>query len=1091
MKKLFLLLLLGWLGISMVPAQDEARLLRFPAVHGDKVVFTYAGDLYEVALSGGVARKLTSDENGYEMFARFSPDGKNIAFTAQYDGNTEVYLMPAEGGSPRRLTYTATLHRDDVSDRMGPNNIVMTWYDNKHIVYRSRKKSFNSFIGQLFKVSTEGGLSEELPLPSGGWCSFSPDKKKMAYNRVFREFRTWKYYKGGMADDIWIYDFETKKTERITNTVNQEIFPMWHGNKIYFLSDRDRTMNLFVYDLNTKQTTKLTHYTEYDIKFPSLGDNSIVYENGGFLYNYDLNTGDVSKITVYIENDFVTGRDAYKDASKIIRTYAVAPDGKRVAFGARGDVYTVPAKSGITRNLTKSSGIHEQDVEWSPDGKYISYVSDKTGTEEIFIQDQKGGKPAVQITDNGDTYKYNPIWSPDSKKLLWSDKMGRLLYVNIESKKVDTVVADSKDWEIRDYSWSPDSRWIAYTLPHNNTVSQIFIFDTKNKTSHQVTDNWYDANQPRFGTDGKYLFFTSARDFNPIYSWVEWNYAYRDMYKIYFVTLQKSTPSPFAPENDEVGIDEEKTAKGDKESKSKKSKKGEKKEEPEVKPVTIDFDGIEDRIIQLPGKAGSYWGLSPVGNKVYYVYASAKTKGAQFKMYDLKAKKEKDLGDIGNFVVSANHKKMLVSTNGKYAVIDLPQSKVKPEKYLDLSSMKVMVNIPEEWNQIYNEAWRQMKEFFYAPNMHGVDWEAIRKKYEVLVPYVKNRNDLNYIIGEMIGELSVGHAYVNGGDKPKPKRINTGLLGAEISRDASGYFKIDRILPGENWSERTRSPLRAVGVNIKEGDYILAVNGQSVLDVNDIYKMLVGTAGKQVMLTVNSKPEETGAHNEIVIPTADESGLYYYDWVMKNTEKVNKATNGQVGYIHIPDMGPEGLNEFVKHFYPQLNKKALIIDDRGNGGGNVSPMIIERLARRLTLYGMSRNNGISTKPAQIMLGPKVLLVNGYSASDGDLFPYQFKKLKLGKVIGTRTWGGVVGIRGSLPFIDGGDLRKPEFAPIDTEGHWTIEGHGVDPDIVVDNDPAKEYAGEDQQLEKAIEVIMQELKNYKEKPAIPPYPDKSK
>ncbi len=1089
MKKVFLFFLLGLLSISMSYAQAEARLLRFPAIHGNNVVFTYAGDLYEVSLQGGVARRLTADENGYEMFARFSPDGKNIAFTAQYDGNTEVYLMPAKGGIPKRLTYTATLHRDDISDRMGPNNIVMTWYDNDNIIFRSRKQSFNSFKGQLFKVSKEGGLSQELPLPSGGWCSFSPDRKKMAYNRVFREFRTWKYYKGGMADDIWIYDFDTKKTVRITHTINQEIFPMWHGNKIYFLSDRDRTMNLFVYNLDTKKTVKLTHYTNYDIKFPSIGDNSIVYENGGYLYNYDLASGKISKIKVYIENDLITGRNSLKDASKIIRSYSLSPDGKRVAFGARGDVYTVPAKSGITRNLTQTSGIHEQDVEWSPDGRYISYVSDKTGTEEIFIQNQNGLKPAIQITFNGDTYKYNPIWSPDSKKLLWSDKMGRLLYVNIKTKKVDTVVSDSKDWEIRDYSWSPDSRWVAYTLPHNNTVSQIFVFNTQTAKSHQVTDNWYDAGSPRFSTDGKYLFFVSSRDFNPIYSWVEWNYAYQDMSKIYFVTLKKTTHSPFEPENDEVSVKKDHM----KNPSSKKTKKGKKKEEQksQVKQVDIDFEGITDRVIQLPGKAGSYWSLNPVGDKLYYSYSSSKMNGSVVKMYDLKKQKEKVLGKNISFLISNDHKKMLVHMGAKYAIINLPLSKIKPDKYLDLSSMKVMVNIPQEWAQIYNEAWRQMKEFFYAPNMHGLNWEKIREKYAVLLPYVKNRNDLNYIIGEMIGELSIGHAYVNGGDKPKPKRIKTGLLGAKISRDKSGYFKIDKILPGENWSEKTRSPLRAVGVNIHEGDYILAVNDKSTLDVNDIYKLLIGTAGKEVMLRVNNIPSDKGAHNEIVIPTADESGLYYYNWVMTNTKKVNDATHGQVGYIHIPDMGPEGLNEFVKHFYPQLNKKALIIDDRGNGGGNVSPMIIERLARRLTLYGMSRNNSVDTKPAQIMLGPKVLLVNGYSASDGDLFPYQFKKLKLGKIIGTRTWGGVVGIRGSLPFIDGGDLRKPEFAPIDTEGHWAIEGHGVDPDIVIENDPAKEYAGDDQQLDKAIEVVLKELKNYKGKPAIPPYPDKSK
>ncbi len=1084
MKKFICLLLTGILFAGIVTAQENVRLLRFPAIHGNQVVFTYAGDLYTVPLKGGTARRLTSDEKGYEMFARFSPDGKSIAFTAQYDGNTEVYLMPSDGGVPQRLTYTATLKRDDVSDRMGPNNIVMAWEDNDHIIYRSRKQSFNSFKGQMFKVSRNGGVSKELPLPSGGWCSFSPDGKKMAYNRVFREFRTWKYYKGGMADEVWIYDFDTKQTSKITDNIYQDIFPMWHGDKIYFLSDRNRTMNLFVYDLNTKQTTKLTKYTNYDIKFPSPGDHSIVYENGGYLYNYEFSTGAITKIPVSIDNDLLTARNSFKDASKFIRSWAVSPDGKRVTFGARGDVFTVPANTGITRNLTRSPGVHDRNVEWSPDGKYISYISDRTGEDEIYIQVQDGSAPAIQLTKNSDTYKYNPIWSPDSKMLLWSDKMGRLNYLDVASKKV-TLVTKSKDWEIREYSWSPDSRWIAYTVPHNNTVSIIFVYDVQSGVSHQITDNWYNSGSPVFDTNGKYLFFVSARDFNPIYSWVEWNYAYQDMNAVYFVTLQKNTPSPFEPKNDEVNT----------ESKEKKAlpKKGKTDQQPETgkTEIIIDFDGINNRVVKLPVQAGNYWSLNPIGNTVYYIYSSSKTQGPQFKMFDLKDKKEKGLGKVNAILVSANHKKMLVNMNNKYSVIDLPKGPVKPKKNVDLSNMKVWVNFEKEWTQIFNESWRQMRDFFYAPNMQGLDWPKIHDKYAVLLPYVKNRNDLNYIIGEMIGEISIGHSYVNGGDKPKPKRIPTGLLGAKISKDGSGYFVINEILPGENWTKNARSPLTQVGVDVNEGDYIIAVNGNSTKDVDDIYKMLVGKAGKQVMLTVNSQPSENGARKVLVVPVAGESGLYYYKWVEGNIEKVSKATNGQVGYIHIPDMGPEGLNEFVKHFYPQLNKKALIIDDRGNGGGNVSPMIVERLMRKLVLYGMSRNNGITTKPAQIMLGPKVLLIDQYSASDGDLFAYQFKKMKIGTVIGKRTWGGVVGIRGSLPFIDGGDMRKPEFAPISTEGNWVIEGHGVDPDIVVNNDPAKEYAGDDQQLNKAIEVILEQLKNYKEQPPIPPYPDKTK
>ena len=1077
---LFTLILFWSIGLAQ---NDEARLLRFPAIHGNQVVFTYAGDLYTVSLEGETARKLTSYNDGYEVFAKFSPDGKQIAFTGQYDGNTEVFLIPSKGGVPKRLTYTATLHRDDISDRMGPNNIVMSWEDNNTIVYRSRKQSFNSFKGQLFKVSTEGGLSEELPLPSGGFCTFSPDGKKMAYNRVFREFRTWKYYKGGMADDVWIYDFETKQTEKITDNIAQDIFPMWHGNKIYFLSDRDRTMNLFVYDLATKETRKVTNYTEYDIKFPSLGDHSIIFENGGFLFNYEFSTDKVEKLNIQIENDLITGRNELKDASKLIRSYAISPDGKRVVFGARGDVYTVPAKHGITRNLTQSSGAHDRNVEWSPNGKQISYISDRTGEDEIYIQNQNGMEDAIQITKNSDTYKYNPIWSPDSKKLLWSDKMGRLSYVDVSSKKLVAVVEDSKDWEIRDYTWAPDNKWIAYTLPRNRGVSQVMIYNLGSKESIAVTDEWYNAGNPEFDPEGKYLYFTSSRDFHPIYSWTEWNHAYQDMEQVYLVTLQKDTPSPFAPKNDEVTLGEKKKE----ENKPDKKKSEKKSDDLNIK---IDFDGITGRIIKVSKKPGSYWGLSAIKGKIYYAFNSSKD-GMQMKLFSLKDKKETDLGKIGSFVVSSDKKKMLINTHGKYAVINLPSGKINAKDYLDLSGMKTMVNLQEEWNQIFTESWRQMRDFFYAPNMHGLNWNDIKDKYNVLIPYVKNRNDLNYVIGEMIGELSIGHAYVNGGDKPSPKRIKTGLLGAKVSRDASGFFRIDKILKGENWTTNARSPLTEPGVNVKEGDFVIAVNGKPVTETNDLYSLLIGTAGHEVILSVNSSAGKDGAHDEIIVPIADEAGLYYYNWVMDNIEKVNKATNGEVGYIHIPDMGPEGLNEFVKLFYPQLNKKALIIDDRGNGGGNVSPMIIERLNRQLTLYGTSRNNNVTTKPEQMMLGPKVLLIDNYSASDGDLFPYQFKKLKMGTVIGLRSWGGVVGIRGSLPFIDGGDLRKPEFAPFDTEGKWAIEGHGVDPDIVVDNDPAKEYAGEDQQLNKAIEVVMEQLKNYKPLPKIPPFPDKSK
>ncbi|MEA3444086.1 MAG: PDZ domain-containing protein, partial [Bacteroidota bacterium] len=1004
-KNKFLLLIFISIFSFQAMSQDEARLLRFPAINNNQVVFTYAGDLYSVPISGGEARKLTN-HNGFEMFAHFSPDGKNIAFTGQYDGNTEVFTIPSEGGEPKRLTHTATLGRDDVSDRMGPNNIVMAWEpDGKNIIFRSRKQSFNSFKGQLYKVSTNGGMSEELPLPSGGFCSYNNDGSKLAFNRVFREFRTWKYYEGGMADDVWIYDFKSKKTENITNNKAQDIFPMWYNNEVYFLSDRDRTMNLFAYNTSTKKTRKVSNFTEYDIKFPTIGGDKIIFENAGYLYVFDITAQKQTKLNISIKNDFLYSRKTLIDASKSIRSTDISPNGKRLVCSARGEVFSIPVKEGITRNFTNSAGAHDRDVTWSPDGKHIAYLSDKSGEYEIYIQKQDGSEDAVQLTKNADTYKYSIEWSPDSKKILFSDKMLRLQYIDIKSKKV-TQVYKSKIWEIRSYNWSPDSKWITFSKQAKNRMSIVSIYELATKKITDVTDNWYNSSQPSYSSDGKYLFFTSNRDFNPIYSATEWNHAYRDMSKIYFVTLAKDTPSPFAPENDEVEI------KSDDEDKAKKKDKDKKKDEEKQKDIKVDIDGIGNRIVALPLGASNYWSVKAINNKVYYNEHSSAKKITSLNMFDLKKKKETELGTKMGYGISANNKKMLVHSKGKYYVIDLPSSKIKLDKNVDVSNMKVWINKDKEWKQIYNESWRQMRDFFYDPDMHGVDWPKMRDKYAALLPYVNHRADLNYLIGELIGELSVGHAYVSGGDKPKPKRIKTGLLGAKISKHSSGYFIIDEILKGANWSKALRSPLTEMGVDASEGDFIIAVNGQSTKEMPDLYSALVDCAGKQVELTFNEKPNSNSDRKSLVIPIADEASLYYYNWVQNNIEKVNKATKGQVGYIHIPDMGATGLNEFVKYFYPQLDKKALIIDDRGNGGGNVSPMIIERLKREITRSNMSRNATIPGQtPRQMLLGPKILLIDNYSASDGDLFPYSFKKHKLGKVIGVRSWGGVVGIRG--------------------------------------------------------------------------------
>ncbi|MDR1706830.1 MAG: PDZ domain-containing protein [Prevotella sp.] len=1029
---------------------QEARLLRFPSTNGSEVVFSYAGDLYKAPINGGEAKRLTS-HIGYEMFSKFSPDGKVIAFTGQYDGNTEVYTVPSTGGEPLRLTYTATNARDDIGDRMGPNNIVMGWTpDGKDIIYRNRIGS--GFTGRLYLVNNEGGLSNGLPLPEGGFCSYSPDGKKLAYNRVMREFRTWKYYKGGMADDIWIYDPSAKSVQNITNNDAQDIMPMWIGDDIYFISDRDRIMNIFVYSTKTKQTSKVTDFTEYDVKFPSYHGNIIVFENGGYIYKLDVTNKQPAKINITLASDNIYARSEIKDGGKYVTGASLSSDGERLVVTTRGEVFNIPADKGVTKNITRSPGAHDRDAEWSPDGKSIVYISDATGETELYLQDAVGSEP-VQLTKNNDTYIRSFVWSPDSKSIVYTDRKNRINLLDVVSKQ-KTVLLQDPAGEPRGVTFSPDSKWLTYSRMESNDFNVVYVFNIAAKKEYAITDKWYESYSSTFSKDGKYLVFSSARDFNPVYGSKEWNHIYQNSNGIYLALLSNDTPSPFL-EKDAV-VNEKKPS--------------EKKDS--VVTVKIDFDGIADRIVKLPVPAGSYWNFYMDGNKVYYSKQGAVT------VFDLKTQKEETLVEGASMSVDYNSKKALFYKNRQLYVANIPAGKTELKDPVNLSNMKIYTDYPQEWAQIFDEAWRVYRDGFYVENMHGVDWKAIKKKYEVLLPYVKNRLDLNYIIGEMIAELNCGHAYVNPGEADRPDKISTGLLGAEISRDKSGFFRIEKILQGATWDKGLRSPLTEPGIDAKTGEFIVAIDGIATNSVKDMFSLLVGKAGVSTEISLNSRPQLAGARKIVISPIGDESPLYQYEWVQNNLKKVEKASNGKVGYIYIPDMGPEGLNEFARYFYPQLDKEGLIIDDRANGGGNVSPMILERLSREPYRLTMRRgSNRIGTVPDAVQVGPKVCLINKYSASDGDLFPWGFRALRLGKLIGTRTWGGIVGISGSMPFIDGTDIRVPFFTSYDAKtGQWIIENHGVDPDIVVDNDPVKEWNGEDQQLDRAIEEVMKELKN---------------
>ena len=1072
---------------SLAAEEAEARLLRFPAIYGDQLVFSYAGDLYTVGVEGGVARRLTSDV-GTEIFPKFSPDGKTLAFTAHYDGNSEVYLMPSEGGEPVRISWTPTLRRDDVSDRMGPNNIVMGWMGNDKVIFRSRGLEFNDWKGRLLLAPIDGGMTEQLPLSNGGWCSLSPDGKKLAYNRVFREFRTWKRYRGGQAEDIWVYDFESGKTVNITENPAQDIFPMWYGSRIYFVSDRDenKRMNLYYHDLESGKTEQVTDFTEYDIKYPSLCDKVIAFENGGYIYKVDLSADSLKaeRISIRIEEDLPQRRTQIKRVDDYIAGAGISPDGKRAVFTARGDVFTVPAKYGETRNLTQSCASHERDAAWSPNGEWIAYISDISGEDEIWIQAEDGNASARQLTQGGNVYKYSFQWSPDSSKIAWSDRAQKLWYVDLESGEM-TEVAYSPVWEIRSFSWSPDSQWIAWQNPEAECMERIYLYHLESKVSQPVTEGWYASGSPVFSADGKYLYFVSARDFNPISSNTEFNYAYFDMEKIYLITLAAETESPFRPLSDEVEKSSEKTE-------SAESDESEESQEEEPIQVKVDFDGIQDRIEVLPIRAASYSGLSSVGQKLYYLRDSNGESGSELLVYDLEERKETSLGFVEGYELTPDGKKMLAKLSGEsYGILDTPDEEFEMEN-LDLSGLEMTLDLRAEWRQIFNECWRQMRDFVYDPNLHGVNWSLMRERYSALLDSIAIRQDLTYVIGEMIGELNMGHAYVGGGDYQHPRDINVGLLGADIVKDdQSGAFRIEKIYRGQNWNESTRSPLTGIGVNAQEGDYILAINGKCTREIRNIYQALNNTAGKQVKLRLNSVPEEEGSREVVVVPIDDEQSLRYYYWVQQNIEKVNQATGGRVGYIHLPDMGTSGMNEFVKHFYPQLRKEALIIDVRGNGGGNVSQQVMERLLRNPVMVEIVRNTIPGWETMQV--GPKICLLDEFTASDGDIFSYRFKHYKIGPLIGKRSWGGVVGIRGSLPLVDGGSLNKPEFSRYGLDGkEWIMEGHGVDPDIEVENDPAREFLGEDDQLSRGIVEILKLLEiNGVKIPPPPAYPDKSK
>jgi len=1112
MYKSFILALLLFLCTTAsvkAQGQDElTRLLRFPDIHGDMIAFVYAGDIWTVQARGGTARRLTSHA-GLELFPKFSPDGRWIAFSGEYDGTRQVFVISVDGGEPRQLTF----HNDvgALPPRGGWDNRVLGWTpDGKYVIFRANRVPYSDRLGRPYLVPVEGGEEQPLQITESGGLSYSPDGTKVAFTPISNEFRGWKRYRGGQSPDVWIYDLQRNTSEQITTTRAQDMLPIWLGDSIYFISDRDWTMNLFAYDTRTKKTRKLTNHSDYDVLWPSGSGDEIVYEAGGYIYRFNTRSDKEERVPIKVYGDFPDTVPYFKNVKANITSFSISPSGARALFDARGDVFTAPAKEGEVRNLTSSQGVREISPAWSPDARLVAYLSDRSGEYEIYVRPSDGNGDERRVTTDGDIWRFPLVWSPDSTMIAYGDKKQRLRYVNVQTGRT-TDVDHSSTNDITNYSWSPDSRWIAYTKLGENQYSQIWIYSLANGRTQKLTGGMTSDTEPVFDPKGRYLYFLSNRDFNLTLSGFEFNYIYTNPTRVYVGILSADGPALFLPSSDEERIKTGETpltpppnpaqAPPPQGAKAQPSAQTPEQPTPQTTPATeakadekktaatplnvkIDFDGFENRVRAIPGQPGDYRHLSATPDGVLYISGPGR-----LSLYNLTAKAEQTIIDgIRNYDLSDDGKQIIFQAGENFGIVAVAPNQKADAGLLKLDGMTMKIEPKAEWAEEYTDAWRIMRDWFYDPNMHGVDWSGIRAKYGALVPFIANREDLNFVLTEMGSELMAGHIYVERGpEASRITRTDGGLLGAEIATDPSGYFKITKIFSGENWQESFRSPLTEPGVKAKVGDFILAVDGKSTRSVKNFYELLEGKGDRVVTLKLSNRPDSAGAHDERVRPVKNESNLRYLDWVKAQQARVEKLSNGRIGYIHAPNTAVEGNRELFKNFYPQANKEALIIDDRYNGGGFIPDRMIELLERRPLSYWTRRGINPTQTPGFSHLGPKAMLINGYAGSGGDALPYYFRERNLGRIFGTTTWGGLIGLSGNPALEDGGSLSTPAFRFMDTEGHWVVEGVGVDPDVEVIDRPEAFAQGEDPTLEAAVKYLMEELRRNPPKRPTPPSP----
>ncbi|MFD2570889.1 PDZ domain-containing protein [Spirosoma soli] len=1060
--------------LAQLQTSDETLLLRTPTLSADHLAFAYAGDIYLADRNGQNPQRLTVHPEA-ETDPMFSPDGQWIAFSGNYNGNNDVYVVSVNGGIPRRITFH-------------PNaDIVRGWTpDSKRILFASNRQANSARYNQLFTVSLNGGLPELLPMPMAEHGQYSPDGSTIAYTPIKDPFGTWKRYRGGQTTPVWLYDLKTRETLALPHENASDTRPIWVGKTVCFLSDRNRMMNIFAYETGTKQVRQLTNHTDFDVKSLTASGNELVYEQAGRLHKFDLTTGKTQPLRIRIAPDLLALRPQFKSATKFIHGSDISPAGIRAVFEARGEIMTVPLEKGDIRNLTQTPGVHERSPAWSPDGRRVAYFSDASGEYNLVIADQLDGSKKTVIDWNDPSFYYEPRWSPDSKKIVFTDKRLRAYYVDVATQKRTLIDEDTYDNPERSLNpvWSPDSRWIAYTKRLDSQLRAVFLYSLTTGKSTQITDGMSDAVSACFSRNGKHLYFAASTNFGYNSGWLDMTSIERPVKRsLYVIVLKKGDPSPLAPQSDEEKPRDELPA--DSTQKAVKAIKVAMASKPVSATFAIDLDQIDQRILALPAPERDYSDLQTAADeKLFFLEKAADGSGDILSSFDWKSRKvEEFVKKVTDYAICADGSKLLYAQPGdKWAIVDTKTKPTAEAGKLDLSKMETYVDPKAEWTQIFNEAWRIERDFFYVKNMHGADWPAIRKKYEPFLAHVGHRADLNYLLAEMIGEMVVGHNNIRGGDIATADATPIGLLGADYSIE-NGRYRFVNIYSGLNWNPDLRAPLTEPGVVVNKGDYLLAVNGKPLTSGDDVYSFFENTADRQTLLTVNSKPTTDGARTVTVVPIKNENALRNRAWVENNRKWVDKQTNGQVAYVYLPNTGEGGYTYFNRYYFSQLDKKAVILDERFNGGGSVADYILDNINRPVMSYWATREGKMFTSPAAAIFGPSVMITNEYAGSGGDALPQFYRRRNLGKIVGKRTWGGLVGIYDYPVLMDGGQITAPRLGVVSPDGKWEVENEGVAPDIEIEMTPKTTEVGADPQLAKATEVVLQALKNATAKPIV--------